>query len=211
MKKWRRNRWKIDRRFAGLGFAPPARLPPPPPFFFSFAIPLRFSRARIEIEPKGAKEAKEETKKKRKEKKSEREERKERRGKSRVDRLYSLPVRPVFQLYHLRLWASNYGSLTKMRGEIIFLILSMAQHFHRQTSFLNSAKIRKCIKLLSFSFHRNKYGGGNRIPLFNTFLRFLRKRGRGDSKIAQGDERRVLIKRALLGPAPLRHLCAYEI
>lgn len=37
-----------------------------PPFFFSFAIPLRFSRARIEVEPKGAKE---ETKKKERKKK----------------------------------------------------------------------------------------------------------------------------------------------
>lgn len=46
-------------------------------------------------------------KKKGKEKKSEREEREKRRGKSREDRLYSLPARPVFQLYYSRLWAGN--------------------------------------------------------------------------------------------------------
>lgn len=150
-----------------------------PPFFFVCAIPLLVFLVRVQgsgVEPrssKGAREAKEEKKKEGKVEKT--------------GYIPSLPVRPVFQLYYLRLWAGNYGSLTKRkegRGDYLF---NPILHSHRQTSLLNSAKIRKCIKLLSFSFHGDKYGGI--VRYFFPFLAFLlswRKNGGGDSEIAQG-------------------------
>lgn len=179
MKNWSevwRSRFRSSREtFLRSPFSPPFF----PPFFFVCAIPLLVFLVRVQgprVEPrssKGAREAKEEKKKEGKVEKT--------------GYIPSLPVRPVFQLYYLRLWAGNYGSLTKRKEGREDYLFNPILHSHRQTSLLNSAKIRKCIKLLSFSFHGDKYGGI--VRYFFPFLAFLfswRKNGGGDSEIAQG-------------------------
>lgn len=180
-------KWKIDRRFGGLGFAPPARpfsaLLSPLPFFplsFSF-VPFHSWSFWFACRDRGL--SREARKAREKQKKRKRKKEKWRRPAI----FHPPPVRPVFQLYYLRLWAGNYGSLTKRKEGREDYLFNPILHSHRQTSLLNSAKIRKCIKLLSFSFHGDKYGGI--VRYFFPFLAFLlswRKNGGGDSEIAQG-------------------------
>lgn len=101
-------KWKIDRRFGSLGFAPPAR--PFSTFLFFFFVchstSFFFVFACRDLRSRGWSSSRGGEARKARKKRKKREERKEEEKVERTGYIL-LPVRLVFQLYYLRLWAGK--------------------------------------------------------------------------------------------------------